>query len=1310
MVNFFNASFSIDYKAFLVDDEVFDYASLLSDEIPPEVALQILSKPPQDLQRRQWAIDNAAELVIRFHIPELPAWMGYAHSQFRAEYLFCTPEALLEELSKNLQDPELLDRLSSDHCVNENGETAFHYACKWDHEDRFKLIELLIRELYGCCKKDDEGRHPFDLIPDSMKGPLIDLLCEIPHPETPQGYGHRLVADTLWIDELIQLENLNFALLYAERRPHSLVHIDFHNESTIKENGTFVNGNFTSCLSHLFERNLPFEKIIPFLDIWKDKMTGCTGLNPSIFIVCSTPKYTKKIFNTYETAGKIDDSQITPLQQSLKMFEGVPPRLPMPYMNFLCLCSEAFAISNGTEGNFEPVSYLLASIKYKNNTGLIKQLENDHQDEKLKCWLIFVRRILSTKDPKIKVYFKDLIYHFANAIFSSFDDNVEQFAYRIDRILETTKEFGSHENTKCLREIFETHVTNDFSNKDIKKYLLFRCPSLYSSIPQNLRDIIINSHAVEDFSSPGFSSMTPHQKIAYLELTLPLYPQESRQKVLQAACPFSEANKALNEYAISQGMTTVNLGNQIFTDKNYASVSTWIDSGGHFPEQFNDVSWDEETCANALTLIKLSPYFKEHFRKFFNPYLGNVKKYGNLLLDLVIASDQTIVQSFFYPYKNGALFQTIFEHRGYLLIEKQQINPEKLTSRQKNCKKKTQMVFKQLCEQNKNEVNIRNISVKTTYSEGCFYILATFNDESITETIKLNVFFTEEGHNSLLQRLTEKLIETANAKKAIPRDLQQPLDSNTSPLSDQNFPVSHHNGLFSYVEFNHSPDSTAYYLTFRQGVKPQRNAMLLSPESVDTRVIKKYIAYIKSKNSELQQKFYEDLKEIFPESNGNPNVFAFKSKRFDRSTIKKTIEYYIALLTKSPINLKKPSNIDKHFLLQLSQRQEFKELYENELKRKADLERELVDLKQQYHTTWSPITTSSSNSRKRTISFDHGSSNKSQRTYDESSSTNRVSMLTILKLEKELETLNDALKDNRLVIEYAKNQGYFYYNHETNKYFYTPKGAFLKEKLRGVISIIPPPPEVHHPARSISSSSSRQVVDDDVFPNTIINISSDAASSCEPSTFFKERFRNIKYRSGKIESLDYQHSTIPQIALFICARADETGALDIDHHAQMNLMTLSEGYSTKFRRAGSNKEFLSHLRACPDKSIGNLWLSAHASPSVMIWGDSGMNDNTLIPGDEPAIDDELKSVLLKKLAPGANIFLEACSTGGVHEKMLPNIADYFAGLVPGHEVFAPKIDLQKTGKDASEIIVESIYPLRCRIMQHEIDQTYRIRR
>jgi len=207
---------------------------------------------------------------------------------------------------------------------------------------------------------------------------------------------------------------------------------------------------------------------------------------------------------------------------------------------------------------------------------------------------------------------------------------------------------------------------------------------------------------------------------------------------------------------------------------------------------------------------------------------------------------------------------------------------------------------------------------------------------------------------------------------------------------------------------------------------------------------------------------------------------------------------------------------------------------------------------------------------------------------------------------------------------------------------------------------------------------------------------------------FKERFTVEHDNQRTIEKLDYQNPNNPNIALFICGRSDSVGALRVDDCAKLNLVTLSEGYSTQFRRAGGTREFLACLQACPNDSIGNLWLSVHANSSQLTWGEPTNDDYRLTTNNSLAFEDELRNAFTQKLTPGANIFLEACSAGGSCDNGERNIAHYIADLARGHEVFASKINLSKNGNNSSEIIVDSIFPLQCQVIQNNIDQTYRV--
>lgn len=275
MVSFSNAGFPSSSNAFFTE-KAFSYAELLLDTTTPERVLEIIKCPPLDFKRRQQVIDIGRDLVIRFHLAELPEWMGYSPDHFGFEYLFSTPEALLKELRKENPSPELLDALKGERCINEYGETAFHYACRWKHADRYELLKLLITHVYECCRFNDLGIHPFDLIEDSSEEPLVTLLEELPLPQVITDDHYCSVCG--WMDVLIELDNLDYAISYARENPNRLLHINYTELEKIEQYRKFDDYLMKTPFTNLFQRELPQDKIRPFFEIWDNNSACFSGV------------------------------------------------------------------------------------------------------------------------------------------------------------------------------------------------------------------------------------------------------------------------------------------------------------------------------------------------------------------------------------------------------------------------------------------------------------------------------------------------------------------------------------------------------------------------------------------------------------------------------------------------------------------------------------------------------------------------------------------------------------------------------------------------------------------------------------------------------------------------------------------------------------------------------------------------------------------------------------------------------------------------------------------------------------------------
>ncbi len=187
--------------------DYFLFPELIFDSTTPERALQILSVAPNNPVMRQWVVENARRLVIRFHIAELPAWINLPRDAFRYEYLSFTPEALLDELSKDYPDAQLLESLNGESYRDNEGQTAFHSACKWDHGDKFLLIGKLIQYGWKSYSVDNNGDYPFDLLQRHECTDLIRALALYHHPEEIKN----------WVYPLCLLKDLHFATCYLSR-------------------------------------------------------------------------------------------------------------------------------------------------------------------------------------------------------------------------------------------------------------------------------------------------------------------------------------------------------------------------------------------------------------------------------------------------------------------------------------------------------------------------------------------------------------------------------------------------------------------------------------------------------------------------------------------------------------------------------------------------------------------------------------------------------------------------------------------------------------------------------------------------------------------------------------------------------------------------------------------------------------------------------------------------------------------------------------------------------------------------------------
>lgn len=192
------------------------YLRLICGSATIEEAHDTLKHPPSDLGRRQYAIDHARDLVIRYQLSELPQWISEASGSYKLEYTLFTPSVLLERL-RQLETEDL--NLNKEPLRDNKGLTPFHYACKWDHPDKFLLIHYLIDCGWENFVADDEGNLPFDLLQPPETDSLIPILKAIKCPAAPPVDPNEPGRAPNWLHVLCTLKNTAILLGFLEFTP-----------------------------------------------------------------------------------------------------------------------------------------------------------------------------------------------------------------------------------------------------------------------------------------------------------------------------------------------------------------------------------------------------------------------------------------------------------------------------------------------------------------------------------------------------------------------------------------------------------------------------------------------------------------------------------------------------------------------------------------------------------------------------------------------------------------------------------------------------------------------------------------------------------------------------------------------------------------------------------------------------------------------------------------------------------------------------------------------------------------------------------
>ncbi len=184
------------------------YADLICGNATMEMAQETLSRPPADPERRQWAIDNAKTLVLKYCLYPLPEWMGFPPESFKITIMLSDPSILHNELFANTPDPLLIEALRGEPSRDMAGQTIFHYACKWEHPNKYQLIEKLIILSWNSYVADAEGNFPFDFLQKSDANSLIPVLFKTECPRLTEGEAH-------WLGVLCLLKNPFWTSYYA---------------------------------------------------------------------------------------------------------------------------------------------------------------------------------------------------------------------------------------------------------------------------------------------------------------------------------------------------------------------------------------------------------------------------------------------------------------------------------------------------------------------------------------------------------------------------------------------------------------------------------------------------------------------------------------------------------------------------------------------------------------------------------------------------------------------------------------------------------------------------------------------------------------------------------------------------------------------------------------------------------------------------------------------------------------------------------------------------------------------------------------
>lgn len=247
-------------------EEVFQYAKLFNAKTSKEEASEILQTPPKNLRMRQWIVQHAPTLIVRFGLDGLPVWMPEPDEKEKILFLLHNPAALLRELKKHNENSELISVLISKHCRNDEGKTAFHIACKWEHQDKFELIRSLLELAPETCVPDQNGNYPLNCLKENEAFALIktlfpnlQMISESQPEETINiTFKHLLQAQSLrngHTDESEPLHPLTLLLGVKLWNKAELVHTYFQKTDLIAATFNFFTENYNSnnqnedCLS-----------------------------------------------------------------------------------------------------------------------------------------------------------------------------------------------------------------------------------------------------------------------------------------------------------------------------------------------------------------------------------------------------------------------------------------------------------------------------------------------------------------------------------------------------------------------------------------------------------------------------------------------------------------------------------------------------------------------------------------------------------------------------------------------------------------------------------------------------------------------------------------------------------------------------------------------------------------------------------------------------------------------------------------------------------------------------------------------------